>query len=171
MKPTTSPTAMPPSPTRKNWAAPWRTENVPVARAAIARRMATSAVASLTRLSPSRMTTIRRGIRRCSAMAVAEMASGGEMIAPSTNPAASGKSGNRKCAKYPTETVVNSTSPIARKQMGRKFARKSRQGVKIAAGYSSGGRKKRNTNSGLSRTGGIPGINARLKPPITSRIG
>ena len=58
-----------------------------------ATRNATRAVASFTRLSPSRIVTIRRGNRKCSAIALAAMASGGEMIAPSAKPAANGKSG------------------------------------------------------------------------------
>ncbi len=65
-------------------------ENEPVTTAATAKRYATSAVASLTRLSPSKIVTIRRGTFSRSAIAVAAIASGGEMIAPKTNPAASG---------------------------------------------------------------------------------
>ena len=51
--------------------------------AAMAARRQTSAVASLTRLSPSRMVTIRRGMPTRRAMAVAATASGGATTAPS----------------------------------------------------------------------------------------
>ncbi len=93
IQPTASPMIIPPAATSKNRAHAWGSENAPVTTAATAKRYATSAVASFTRLSPSRMVTIRRGTFRRSAMAVAAIASGGEMMAPSTNPAASGNSG------------------------------------------------------------------------------
>ena len=51
---------------------------------------ATSAVASLTRLSPSRIDTTRRGIPTRRAIAVAATASGGATTAPSAKAAASG---------------------------------------------------------------------------------
>ena len=49
-------------------------------------RSATSAVASLTRLSPCRIVTIRRGMPTRRAIAVAATASGGATTAPSAKP-------------------------------------------------------------------------------------
>ena len=63
------------------------------------------------------------------------------------------------------------TSPNARRLMGRLLFQKSVQTVFHAAEYSSGGKKIRNTRSGLSRTSGIPGIRLINKPPITRKMG
>src|SRR5688500_8703398 len=60
-QPTTSPNTMPPSATMMNAVPASTSENVPVAAAVTAKRYATSAVASLTRDSPSRIVTARRG--------------------------------------------------------------------------------------------------------------
>ena len=54
---------------------------------AMAVRSATSAVASLSRDSPSRIVTIRRGMPMRRAIAVADTASGGATTAPSANAA------------------------------------------------------------------------------------
>ena len=62
--------------------------------AAIAVFSATSAVASLTRLSPSRIVTILRGMPTRRATALAATASGGATTAPSANAAASGMPGH-----------------------------------------------------------------------------
>ena len=102
------------------------------ASAAIDVRSVTIAVASLTRLSPSRIVTTRRGrpIRR--AIVVAATASGGATTAPSANPAANGMSSNQD-TKKPTTTVVNSTRPTLSSAMGRRLALKSISDVRIAA--------------------------------------
>ena len=63
-------------------------ENVPLIAAITATRNATSAVASLTRLSPSMITTRRRGTPSRLEIAVAAIGSVGETTAPSTNDAA-----------------------------------------------------------------------------------
>ena len=71
--------------------------------AAEATRNSTSAVASLSRLSPSRMVTIRRfrPIRR--ATAVAAIASGGATTAPSAKQAASGTCGSSAFTTKPDD--------------------------------------------------------------------
>ena len=77
---------------------------VPSARPA-ATRTSTSAVASLSRLSPSRMVTTRRGspIRR--AIAVADTASGGATTAPSATQAAQRHLGQQRVhARSPRRT-------------------------------------------------------------------
>ena len=65
-------------------------EKVPVSTAATAKRKEMKEVASFTRLSPSRMTTILRGTFRFCVTASAATASGGEMRAPKTKPTAKG---------------------------------------------------------------------------------
>ena len=57
-----------------------------------------SAVASFSRLSPSRIVTIRRGTARRAATAVAAISSGGATIAPSAMATAHGMPGIRACA-------------------------------------------------------------------------
>jgi len=99
-----------------------------------------------------------------------DIASGGEMIAPSTNPLGQGRC-NRYLARPATMVVVNSTRPMASSEMGRRFARKSRHDVNIAAGNNSGGSTTRKTNSGFSRTLGNPGTKPSNVPPITKKMG
>lgn len=103
--------------------------NVPVMAAATAKRNNTIPVASLTRLSPSSSTTIRRGSRSPASTALAATASGGDTMAPSAKHAAQGKPGTTRCATTPTTSVVNATAPTASCTMIRRLARKSRQAV------------------------------------------
>ena len=107
--------------------------NVPVTTATTAKRYATSAVPSLTRLSPSTIETTRRGTPSRRMIAVAAIGSVGETIAPSTNAADQGSSGTIACATTATATMVSSTSPTASSPTGRTFARRSRSEVKNAA--------------------------------------
>jgi hypothetical protein len=79
------------------------------------------------------MVITRRGTGRRCVTAVAATASGGETIAPSTNAAAHGRSGTIQCATAATAQVVNSTSPMASSEIGRRLALKSRQLVSSAA--------------------------------------
>jgi hypothetical protein len=127
-------------------------------------------VASLTRLSPSRIVTMRRGTPRRWATAVAAMASVGETIAPRTKAAAHGIPVT-VWTTAPTTKVVISTSPTASSEIALMLARKSRHEVKIAETYKSGGKNNKNTSSGSSITGGSPGTNPSADPPRTSRIG
>ena len=117
-------------------------------------RSDTSAVASLTRDSPSRIVTIRRGspIRR--ATAVAATASGGATTAPSANATANGTSRSHHVTS-PTPAAVKSTSPTDRPRIGVQLARKSTSDVRIAAAYSRGGSRPTSTTSELSSGSGM----------------
>ena len=66
--------------------------------------------------------------------AVAATASGGETIAPKAKAAAHGKPGTKAWAIQPTANVVIKTKPMARRRIGRRFWRKSRQEVVKATG-------------------------------------
>ncbi len=101
--------------------------------AATATRNSTSALASLIRLSPSRMVMIRRGrpIRR--PMAVAEMASVGATTAPKARQMASGTPGSRACTTNPTAAVVKITRPTASSRIGRMLTRNAGTEVSSAA--------------------------------------
>ena len=144
-------------------------ETVP-ARARTAVRNATSAVASLSSDSPSRIVTILRGrpIRR--ATAVAATASGGETTAPKASAAASGIGSSHQVSR-PTVSMVNSTSATARSPIGRMFARISTRDVRIAAAYSSGGRKPSSTSSGVNSMVGTAGMNEAIVPTTTRTRG
>src|SRR5438067_13223590 len=83
--PTARPIAIPPITLTKNRVVALPGEKLPVTTAATAKRYATSAVPSLTRLSPSITAIRRRGRPRRCAIAVAAVGSVGETIAPSTN--------------------------------------------------------------------------------------
>ena len=58
-------------------------------------------------------------------------ASGGETIAPSTNPTGHGRPSSQ-CADAATATVVNTTQPTASNEMGRRLKRNSRQLIATA---------------------------------------
>ncbi len=107
-------------------------ENVPATAATIAVRSSTSAVPSLTRLSPSTMSISRRGTPSRRPIAVAAIGSVGDTTAPSTNASAQARSVTA-CATTATPTVVIATSPTASSEIGRRFCRSSRSPVKYAA--------------------------------------
>lgn len=149
--PTTMPTAAPPAAatTKSRVARPPLTASPMVA--ATATRRAVRAVASLSRLSPSRMVTTRRGSPTLRATAVADTASGGATTAPRARQAASGSEGTTRCRTSPTAAVVNSTSPKASSAMGRALARSATSEDCRAALCSSRGRTTTSTSSGSSR--------------------
>ena len=117
-----------------------RTKSIPTAArvtpppmAAIAVRSATSAVASLSSDSPSRIVTMRRGrpIRR--ATAVAATASGGATTAPIAKAAGHPTLGSRVCTTTPTTNVVATTSSTESRRMVPRLALKSTSEVCSAA--------------------------------------
>ena len=124
---------MPPMTMTQNSAMPGRTARWPVTIAALANFRRTRPVASFTRLSPSRIVTIRRGRRTRRAIAVAATASGGETMAPRTRAAGHGTPGTRATTTAATAAVVATTRPTARSVIEKRFARKSRHDVKYPA--------------------------------------
>ena len=119
---------------------------VPAATARAVRR-ATSAVASLSSDSPSRMVVMRRGrpIRR--PIAVAATASGGATTAPIASASAHDRSGSRSLTTTATPTAVNTTRPIDSSRIGRRLLLKSTSDVFSAAAYRSGGSSPKSTTS------------------------
>ena len=101
MTKTTKPTAAPPSDAMRNSCPTWKA-STPTDIAAMAVRSATSAVASLSSDSPSRIVTTLRGspIRR--AMAVAATASGGATTAPMAKDTGQEMPGISACTMTPT---------------------------------------------------------------------
>ena len=106
-------------------------EKVAPTAAPIAALYRTSAVPSLTRLSPSMIETMRRGAPSLRVISVAASASVGETIAPSVNATAHDRC-THSCATTPTTAIVAATSPNASSEIGRLFARRSRSEVKKA---------------------------------------
>ena len=106
-------------------------ENTPVTAATIAVRSSTSAVPSLTRLSPSTMSISRRGTPNRLPIAVAAIGSVGDTTAPRTNDSAQGRP-VIACATMATPTVVTATSPTASSPIGLRFCRSSRSPVRYA---------------------------------------
>ena len=139
--------------------------------AAIVALRATSAVASFTRLSPSRMVVMRRGRPTRRPTAVVATASGGATTAPSANAAARVSDGSAHHATRPTATVVTATRPTASSASASRTAAKSISEVRIAAAYSSGGSRPTSTRSGSSSKDGTPGMNDPTTPTITSTSG
>ena len=78
---------------------------------------ANNPVASLTRLSPSRMSVMRLGRPMRWAMDVAASASVGATTAPSTRPIFQSNPGNNHGAPSATPITVKETSPKARSRM------------------------------------------------------
>src|SRR5687767_14764785 len=89
-------------------------EKNPVATAPTAKRYTSSALASLKRLSPSRITSSRCGGRSALSTVVAAAASGGATMAPSAIAAAQGMSGTSNFVTMATTTMVSATAPSAR---------------------------------------------------------
>ena len=87
-------------------------EKDPVTAAPMATRYATSAVASLTRPSPSRMVVSDRWAPTVRMTAIAATGSGGETMAPSVNAAGQENSGVSACATTATATMVTSTTSV-----------------------------------------------------------
>jgi hypothetical protein len=94
-------------------------------------RSTTIAVASLTRLSPSRIVTIRRGRPTRRAIVVAATASGGATTAPRANATAHSTS-ITACTITAVPAVVNSTRPTLSSAIGLLFVVKSTSDVRIA---------------------------------------
>src|SRR4051794_25712152 len=102
--------------------------------AAIADLSATSAVASLTRLSPSRIDTTRRGMPTRRATAVAATASGGAPAAPRAKAAAKvNGAGTTHIAHTATTAAVNRVAPTDSSAIDDRFALKSTSEVRMAA--------------------------------------
>ena len=101
--------------------------------AVIAADRATRAVASLTRLSPSRTVTTRRGIPTRRAMEVAATASGGATTAPSATAAASEMEGTIHQVTRPTAKVVTITKPTESHRRASLVDAKLTSDVRIAA--------------------------------------
>src|SRR5215469_376242 len=115
------------------------------------------------------MTRILLGSCNRRAIASGATASGGETIAPRTNPTGQDRPSS-KCVAAPAATVVNTTQPIASREIGRRLKRNSRQLIATADEYISGGNTSSSTSSGASCTGGRPGTSANKTPVSTRRI-
>ena len=130
-----------------------------------------SAVASFTRLSPSKMMTSRRGRLSRRAIDVAAMASGGDTMAPSVIATGHPICGATAITTAATASVVVKTRPTARRVIGRTLRHSSRGDRKKAAEKRIGGRKTARTSSGSSSTRGTPGTSPMPSPATTIRIG
>ena len=117
---TTTPTTTPMPTTHTKSPTAWPSTNVPLVTAATETPKAVSAVASLMRLSPSRMATSRWGTASGRSTATAEIASGGATIAPRAKAAASGMPGMIALPTNATTAVVNTTRPIESNRIGRR---------------------------------------------------
>src|SRR2546423_11589640 len=90
-QPTARPTHTPPTATKRNRKLACPSEKLPVITAATAKRKEIKEVASLTRLSPSRITMILRGTRKFCVNDSADTAADGEVKAPQKKTTAKGK--------------------------------------------------------------------------------
>ena len=132
MCPTIHPHTVSPTSTSTKSRAAVTNENCPVMTAMSATLNRMSAVASLTRPSPSSTAVMRRGMPRRSATASGATTSGGDTTAPRMNATPSG----RPMSQWPaiaTATVVAPTQPIASSRMGRRLARNACQLIVNAA--------------------------------------
>src|SRR5215217_5780977 len=168
---TARPTSTPPTAARAKSKKTNHTVTV-VVSAVFAVLSATSAVASLTRLSPSRIATTRRGIPTRRATAVAATASGGATTAPRQKAAAhENGSGTTHIAVTATTAVVKRVAPTDNSAIDVRLARKSTSEVRMAAAYSSGGSSPTSTTSGFSSMSGTPGRYPATTPTATRSRG
>ena len=124
--PSASPQAISPTTTAAKVPPALTSETPPVPTASTAKLKSISAVASLTRPSPSSTVKIRLGTESRRAIAMGATASGGETTAPSTNATAHGQCSSQ-CVAAATAVAVNSTQPTASSMMARRFFLKPRQ--------------------------------------------
>ena len=130
-----------------------------------------SALASLKRLSPSRITSSRCGGRSWRSTAPAAAASGGATMAPSATAAAHGRSGTSSRATTATMTMVRKTAPRARLAIGRQLARRSRGDASKAASTRTGATKSVSASSGSRTSVGVPGTSASPAPASATSAG
>ena len=162
-----SPTAIPPpAATRKS-----RASACHATVATIAVRRATSAVASLSSDSPSRIVTMRRGRPMRRPIVVAATASGGATTAPIAKAAGQPRSGRSALTRTATPAVVKATSPTDNSRIDRRLALKSTRLVCRAAAYSSGGSRPKSTISGSSCTSGTNGRYDPMTPTMIRTSG
>src|SRR6478735_2973796 len=138
--------------------------------APIAARSRTSAVASLSRLSPSRTAITRPETPRRLTIVVAT-ASVGLTIAPSAIPQARLSPGMAQEKKTPSSSAVITTSTTERPRIAVNSRRKSIEGIETAAEYSSGGRTTVRIHSGSISTSGTNGSRLTAMPTTTSSNG
>ena len=123
---------MPPTTLQTNHRPRSVAEKDPTTTAPTATFKRTSAVPSLTKLSPSITAITRRGTPSLLAIDVAAIGSVGETTAPRTNASCHEKPSIHQCAAAATVTVVTATSPTARRLIGAAFCLRSRSDVKKA---------------------------------------
>ena len=130
-----------------------------------------SAVASFSRLSPSRM--VRRRCGGCSgrSTAVAATASGGATTAPSAIAAAQGMAGTRVWATSATATVVRPTANTTRLVTGAQLSLRSLTDASYAASSNTGATNSASASSGGSVNDGATGTKARNAPPSARNTG
>ena len=125
----------------------------------------------MSRLSPSRMVTTRRGRPSRPAIAVTAIASVGATTAAKAKAAARVIAGISAKAANPTATTVKATSPTDRSRMLSRRARTSTTDVRIAAAKSRGGRMPYRMSSGWTSTCGTPGMKETAPPTMTRATG
>ena len=130
-----------------------------------------SALASLKRLSPSRMTSSRCGGRSCLSTAVAAAASGGATIAPSAIATDHGIPGTIQRATAATTAIVSRTAPMASPATFRQFSRRSRNDASNAASTSTGATNSVSASSGSRTSVGVPGTSASPAPASATSAG
>ncbi len=170
-QPMAIPTAMPrTTDCAKSPTAPAASNVDPVATP-IATRKLTSAVASLSRDSPSTISRTRAGAWTRWKVASAATGSVGATTAPSTKAPAHGSPPTTAWAITATPPIVASTSASDSQPSAERSARSSCGEALKPAEVSRGGRKTRKTTSGGSSRSGRPGTKPIARPPTTRTIG
>src|SRR4029453_9595170 len=116
-----------------------------------------SALASFSRLSPSRIVRIRCGGRNGRSTAVAATASGGATTAPSAIAAAHGIVGMSVWTTTATAAVVNPTANTTRLVTGSQLSRRSLSDASYAASSRTGATNSASASSGATVDGGRAG--------------
>ena len=149
------------SPIEKPWAA----------TAPTARRKMSRALASFSRLSPSRIVRRRCGGRSGRSTAVAAAASGGATTAPRAIAAAQGIAGSIARTTTATATAVRQTANTTRLVTGAQLSRRSRGDVCVRGVQQHRGDEDREREFGGTVNDGAPGRNASSAPPTARNTG
>ena len=165
------PTATPPTTIHKKSPAASYQTNCPMPTDINANLTMISELASLKRLSPSKIAEILRGTFTNFIIAAALTASGGDTIPPKRKPKGIEKPGMKWLAMNATTDAVMNTTMKANDVMMRRHRHNSFHELDIAASYKIGGRKIRKMTSGLIVIFGMPGMRLKRRPATTKRMG
>ncbi len=160
-----APKARPPTNSTTKLSPASRSENDPVAAAAMANWKQTMPEASFKSSSPLRMPHCRSGMLTCFDRDVTATASVGPKAAPKANAAAKEMAGMIACKVKPMINMVTTTSPMASERIGPRFFQRMALSAFFASIYKSGAMKSTRNRSGSSSMTMLPRAKMAMMMP------